>query len=164
MKGNGTCAKSTISLRNHHQWTLGRTCGFLTLRTTPMRDRTWRIQIHRSSDFSWIAWRIITPPLFPSDSQTWIPMVNRTTMEGCGDRGWNKKNVITLVLKCRMYHFVKWQIRYFIIKVTILLCKGKKQYLLTCKVSRYCLLPLHGSIHLLRLHLCHLIQYCILHN
>ena len=30
--------------------------------------------------------------------------------------------------------------------LTILLCKGKKQYLLTCKVSRYCLLPLQGSI------------------
>ena len=29
-----------------------------------------------------------------------------------------------------------------------LLCKGKRQYLLTCKVSRYCLLPLHGRVHL----------------
>ena len=27
-----------------------------------------------------------------------------------------------------------------------LLCKSKRQYLLTCKVSRYCLLVLHGSI------------------
>ena len=25
------------------------------------------------------------------------------------------------------------------------LCKGKSQYLLTCKVSRYCILPLHGG-------------------
>ena len=30
--------------------------------------------------------------------------------------------------------------------VCIVLCKGKKQYLLTCKVSRYCFLPLHSSI------------------
>ena len=28
----------------------------------------------------------------------------------------------------------------------ILLCKTNRQYLLTCKVSRYCLLALHGSI------------------
>ena len=28
----------------------------------------------------------------------------------------------------------------------ILLCNAKRQYLLTCKVSRYCLLALHGSI------------------
>ena len=28
----------------------------------------------------------------------------------------------------------------------VLLCKAKRQYLLTCKVSRYCLLPLHGSV------------------
>ena len=29
---------------------------------------------------------------------------------------------------------------------SILPCKTKRQYLLTCKVSRYCLLALHGSI------------------
>ena len=29
-------------------------------------------------------------------------------------------------------------------------CKAKRQYLLTCKVSRYCLLALHGSIVMLR--------------
>ena len=28
----------------------------------------------------------------------------------------------------------------------ILPCKGKRQYLLTLQVSRYCRLPLHGSI------------------
>ena len=28
----------------------------------------------------------------------------------------------------------------------IALCKAKRQYLFTCKVSRYCLLALHGSI------------------
>ena len=28
----------------------------------------------------------------------------------------------------------------------ILLCKAKRQYLLTCKVRRYCILALHGSI------------------
>ena len=28
----------------------------------------------------------------------------------------------------------------------ILLCKGKRQYILTCNLSRYCILPLHGSI------------------
>ena len=35
--------------------------------------------------------------------------------------------------------------------ISTLLCKGKRQYLLTCKVSRYCLLPLHsrtGLVHL----------------
>ena len=26
------------------------------------------------------------------------------------------------------------------------LCKAKRQYLLTCKVNRYCLLALHGSV------------------
>ena len=30
---------------------------------------------------------------------------------------------------------------------TVLLCKAKRQYLLTCKVSRYCLLSLHGRVH-----------------
>ena len=29
---------------------------------------------------------------------------------------------------------------------SVLLCKAKRQYLLTCKVSRYCLLALHGSV------------------
>ena len=29
---------------------------------------------------------------------------------------------------------------------SILLCTAKRQYLLTCKVSRYCLLALNGSI------------------
>ena len=33
----------------------------------------------------------------------------------------------------------------------LLLCKGKRQYLLTCKVSTYCLLALHGSIRGLKL-------------
>ena len=33
----------------------------------------------------------------------------------------------------------------------VLLCKGKRQYLLTCKVSRYCLLPSHGSVSATRL-------------
>ena len=28
----------------------------------------------------------------------------------------------------------------------MLLCKGKRQYLLTCKVTRYLILVLHGSI------------------
>ena len=30
--------------------------------------------------------------------------------------------------------------------ITVLLCKAKRQYLLTCKVSRYCLLALHGRV------------------
>ena len=33
--------------------------------------------------------------------------------------------------------------------VGLLPCTGKRQYLLTCKVSRYCLLTLHGSIFVL---------------
>ena len=34
---------------------------------------------------------------------------------------------------------------YLAIHTTTLFCKAKIQYLLTCKVSRYCLLTLHGS-------------------
>ena len=29
--------------------------------------------------------------------------------------------------------------------MAVLLCKEKRKYLLTCKVSRYCLLALHGT-------------------
>ena len=35
-----------------------------------------------------------------------------------------------------------------------LLCETKRQYLLTCKVSRYCILALHGitGVHMVRIH------------
>ena len=36
-------------------------------------------------------------------------------------------------------------LRVYSVYLCILLCKGKMLYLLTCKVSRYCLLALHGS-------------------
>ena len=86
----GILLKTPVSLKNQLQSTVRRTCGFLTLRTTPMRERTCRIQIQRSSDFSWIVWRIITPPLSLSDSLTWIPMLFHPSM-ACGDRGWNNQ-------------------------------------------------------------------------
>ena len=34
-------------------------------------------------------------------------------------------------------------------------CKAKRQYLFTCKVSRYCLLALHGSI----IHMVHVVHH-----
>ena len=37
-------------------------------------------------------------------------------------------------------------------QLTVLPCKAKRQYLLTCKVSRYCLLALHDRV--LRLSIC----------
>ena len=43
----------------------------------------------------------------------------------------------------RVYHVRK--------RRPILLCKDKRQYLLTWKVSRYCLLPLHGSYYFTKL-------------
>ena len=39
-----------------------------------------------------------------------------------------------------------WNLVNLSYQLSIQLCKVKRQYLLTCKVSRYCLLTLHGRI------------------
>ena len=43
----------------------------------------------------------------------------------------------------RSVHIHRWVPEY--LETLRLICKVKRQYLLTCKVSRYCLLALHGS-------------------
>ena len=58
--------------------------------------------------------------------------------------------IATLVAQGRIWRFPKRQIPPCATKVAlsptaILLCKAKRRYLLTCKVSRYCLLALLGS-------------------
>ena len=55
--------------------------------------------------------------------------------------------LMTCVRECQLLHKRRINHLVSVVVVAILLCKVRRQYLLTCKVSRYCLLSLHSSIH-----------------
>ena len=55
-------------------------------------------------------------------------------------------NLSNILQNLLLQNLLWWFSNPCLLYMTILLCKAKRQYLLTCKVSRYCLLALHGSI------------------